>query len=446
MKPSPTSKNGAAAAISRFAALLLLSATILPAALASAAPSPADRKRAGKTIGAPGAGVGTLGAAACVAAGVPCNTTVTGELTIDDCRLPSDQSLYDAWTISLTAGQTIQITMQSTTFDTYLFLIDPSGIELEDNDDYPGGGSNSRITYTAETTGVFTIYANAYDPAETGAYSLQVVCSDGTGAVCSAGPTTLCLNNGRFRATAIFTAPSLGITNGTAQAVSLTSDTGYFWFFSANNVEIVLKAVDGRAFNNFFWVFYGALSDVQYTITVTDTVTGAVRAYSNPQGRLASVADVTAFSGGAAKAESAPALTDDRLEEIAAAESRELARLLSTSAPLACQADPNTLCVNGARFSVRVDWSVPSQGTSGVGRAVPLTSDTGYFWFFSANNVELVIKVVDGRAFNNFFWVFYGALSDVAYTITVTDTVTGAIKVYTNPQGRLASVADVTAF
>jgi hypothetical protein len=77
---------------------------------------------------------------------------------------------------------------------------------------------------------------------------------------------------------------------------------------------------------------------------------------------------------------------------------------------------------------------------------VPLTSDTGYFWFFSANNVELVLKVVDGRAFNNFFWVFYGALSDVEYTITVTDTVTGAVKVYTNAQGQLASVADVAAF
>jgi hypothetical protein len=60
-------------------------------------------------------------------------------------------------------------------------------------------------------------------------------------------------------------------------------------------VEIVLKAVDGRAFNGFFWVFYGALSDVQYTITVTDTVTGAVKTYANAQGNLASVADTAAF-------------------------------------------------------------------------------------------------------------------------------------------------------
>jgi hypothetical protein len=77
--------------------------------------------------------------------------------------------------------------------------------------------------------------------------------------------------------------------------VPLTSDTGYFWFFSASNVELVLKAVDGRTFNNHFWVFYGALSDVEYTITVTDMVTGAVKTYSNTAGHLASVADTAAF-------------------------------------------------------------------------------------------------------------------------------------------------------
>ena len=114
---------------------------------------------------------------------------------------------------------------------------------------------------------------------------------------CTPNATTLCLNNGRFQARAIFSAPSLGITNAPAQAVPLTGDTGYFWFFSANNVEITLKVVDGRAFNGFFWAFYAALSDVAYTITITDMDTAVVKTYSNPQGSLASVADVTAFGG-----------------------------------------------------------------------------------------------------------------------------------------------------
>ena len=77
---------------------------------------------------------------------------------------------------------------------------------------------------------------------------------------------------------------------------------------------------------------------------------------------------------------------------------------------------------------------------------MPLTTDTGYFWFFSSNNVELVVKVVDGRAVNGHFWVFYGALTNVQYTITVTDSVTGDVRSYVNPDGNLASVADVSAF
>ena len=55
-----------------------------------------------------------------------------------------------------------------------------------------------------------------------------------------------------------------------------------------------------------------------------------------------------------------------------------------------------------------------------------------------------MIKVLTGN--NGHYWVFYGALSNVQYTITVTDTQTGAVKPYTNPSGTFASVADIFAF
>jgi photosynthesis system II assembly factor YCF48-like protein len=109
------------------------------------------------------------------------------------------------------------------------------------------------------------------------------------------------------------------------------------------------------------------------------------------------------------------------------------------------QAEQTSLCLNG-RFRVGVTWRARDIGANGTGQAIPMTSDTGSFWFFSSNNLELVVKVLDGRAFNNKFWVFYGALSNVEYTITVTDTATGKVKTYFNPQGQLASVADTAAF
>lgn len=61
-------------------------------------------------------------------------------------------------------------------------------------------------------------------------------------------------------------------------------------------------------------------------------------------------------------------------------------------------------------------------------------------------HIELVAKVVDGRAFNNKLWVLCGALSNGEYTITVTDTSTGVVKSYFNRSGNLTSAADVAAF
>ena len=92
-----------------------------------------------------------------------------------------------------------------------------------------------------------------------------------------------------------------------------------------------------------------------------------------------------------------------------------------------------------------VAWKTPDVvPTAGVG--LTLTMDTGAFWFFSPNNIELAVKVVDGRPDNGHFWVFVGALTNVEYTVTVTDTLTGVVRRYANPAGRLASFADTIAY
>ena len=77
---------------------------------------------------------------------------------------------------------------------------------------------------------------------------------------------------------------------------------------------------------------------------------------------------------------------------------------------------------------------------------MPLNGDTGAFWFFDAANVELLLKVLDGLPLNDSWWVYFGALSNVAYMVTVTDTATGRVVEYRNPSGRFASVADTSAF
>lgn len=111
-----------------------------------------------------------------------------------------------------------------------------------------------------------------------------------------------------------------------------------------------------------------------------------------------------------------------------------------------CEADEVTLCLGeGERFQVEVSWT-DFEGNSGFGQAIPRTVDTGFYWYFGPDNYELMIKILDGRVLNDHFWVFYGSLSSVGFTITVTDTETGRRKVYNNPVGELASVGDTMAF
>ncbi len=77
---------------------------------------------------------------------------------------------------------------------------------------------------------------------------------------------------------------------------------------------------------------------------------------------------------------------------------------------------------------------------------MPLSDDTGTFWFLAPSNIELMVKVLDGRAVNGHFWVFSGGMSDFRYTVTVTDTLTGTVRTYTNPAGHIRSTADTAAF
>ncbi len=115
--------------------------------------------------------------------------------------------------------------------------------------------------------------------------------------------------------------------------------------------------------------------------------------------------------------------------------------------PPECLADERVLCLNGGRFQASVSWSFNGNGApSGLGHTLALTGDTGAFWFFTANNIELVVKVVDGRPLNGKFWVFVGTLTSGNWFVTIRDTQTGAVRHYQNAVDAMKSLADTGAF
>jgi hypothetical protein len=97
---------------------------------------------------------------------------------------------------------------------------------------------------------------------------------------CTPEATNLCLNAGRFKVTATFNAD--GGISGQAQAVGLTDDTGYLWFFASTNVEAVVKVLNGCGLGGNYWVFAGGLTNVNVVMTVTDTLKNVSRTYTNP--------------------------------------------------------------------------------------------------------------------------------------------------------------------
>lgn len=228
---------------------------------------------------------------------------------------------------------------------------------------------------------------------------------------------------------------------GFGRAIPATDESGYFWFFDPANTELVVKMLDGGPVNGQFWSFYGALSDVEYWIDVTDTVTGAVREYHNPEGNICGGADTKVFPS-TGKSAAGPAILD--FGDLAAPFASATAAPPTAAAP--CAGDAQSLCLLSGRFRVGVTFRNPNDGTTGTGHAVPGSDQTGTFWFFSPSNTELVVKLLDGRSLNGKFWSFYGALSNVDYTVTVDDLATGARKTYRNRQGNLCGLADTSAF
>lgn len=115
--------------------------------------------------------------------------------------------------------------------------------------------------------------------------------------------------------------------------------------------------------------------------------------------------------------------------------------------PPACVADEDTLCLVNGRFKVEIEWETNTEAGTGQARTIPGVDFSGLFWFFNSDNLEMLVKVLDACALNQKFWVFYAATTNVGFDMTITDTATGAEKVYRNNRGAAAPpVQDTEAF
>ena len=188
---------------------------------------------------------------------------VNGTLTTDDCRTSVRGSEFyaDQYVFSGTAGRRLAIALTSVAFDTFLYLLGPSGQVILLDDD-GGGGLNSRIPpfggfISLPVTGTYTIVATSFAANGTGAYALSVVVpasgdfnGDGKSDILwrhSSGEVHAWLMNGTSRSSggllddvdASWTVQGTGDFNGDGKADVLwrhSSGLVYVWFMNGGSI------------------------------------------------------------------------------------------------------------------------------------------------------------------------------------------------------------------
>lgn len=263
--------------------------------------------------------------------------------------------------------------------------------------------------------------------ATVGAGVLELVIEDEPLAAfpCVPGPSRLCLLDKRFQVELAAKDKNSGEPEaGVAHA--LGDRAGYFAVESFTGEttlpEVAVKMLPDGAFGiEGFPFLYSSMTSAGFSLVVTDTIAGVQSAYHGYAARP--------FCGGADLAPS------DALE--AQVGTRQ------SAAPGA-----QTLSLLGGRFAV----SLEARTRSGrVAAGVPISSGDR-FGFFSLPGItgdatlpELAVKMLDGRGFNDAFWVFHSSLTGLDYTLTVRDEQTGATRTYESGEP-FCGGADITAF
>jgi|GEM_PF-5701756 len=114
-------------------------------------------------------------------------------------------------------------------------------------------------------------------------------------------------------------------------------------------------------------------------------------------------------------------------------------------APLdACSFGGGALCL-GNRFSVTARYHTAAG--SSPANPVPMTKDSGYFWFFGPDNAEVTVKIVDACSLSGKFWLFAAGMTDVGVDLVVEDTQTRQVQRYSSPVGKpFQPILDTNAF
>ena len=259
---------------------------------------------------------------------------------------------------------------------------------------------------------------------------------------------------------------------------SLEADqSGLLYFFDRDNVEVLVKVLDGCGVNGHRWVFVAPVTDLAFRLSIREPgpyIEGRRRSWKydskrrpqdriwwnetvgNPKGRTArTVSDTTAFpctTAEVAAAKAKAAAAGDGASAFPAggspvATSTALASgtRLAAGAATDCVPSGPALTLSGG-YTVSMCYET-SAGAVGQARDWGLDSaQSALLYFFDPNNVEVLIKVLDGCGVNGHRWVFVAPVTDLAFNLHV-ESPAGERWIHRNRLGQTADAAgDTSAF
>ena len=118
--------------------------------------------------------------------------------------------------------------------------------------------------------------------------------------------------------------------------------------------------------------------------------------------------------------------------------------IYTTSLETATCSRPGRLCL-GDDLALDATWRLEGEPEQAA-VATPLTSNSGAFWFFEEDNLEVVVKVLDGCAINGHYWLFATGLTDVETRVTIRRLGAPGLATYDSPAGQpFQAIRDVEA-
>jgi hypothetical protein len=210
------------------------------------------------------------------------------------------------------------------------------------------------------------------------------------------------------------------------------SESAVFTFGDANVIELMVRVSDARPFDDHIHVFLGGLSDVEFFVVVTDSLTGIVHEYHKPANQLIGALDRTTFPASSGLGSGVDAL---------------MAR--TAALHVTPNAESSTIFLLNNRFEVRMRYRNQFTNPPGEGymnaRSIassPTTETAVFFFDENVGSAEWMVRFSDARPFANRIDLFHGGLSDVEFTIEVHDTQTGLRKEYHKPPFSLLGQVD----